>query len=308
MPRSNKQALTAEEQALTAEERQERRAAQRERLEHATEELLSSDGWVRWLRARSVLRSAYSLRNTILIAQQAHERGFEPTYVAGFRAWLRLNRVVAKGQKGLRILAPVKVKERDDAGEETGEARIFFRETSVFDVSQTDELPGTEPVSLEPPRAETTGDSHAHLLEPLEALGGELGYTVVYEPIDPPGCAGRCHRGARKITVERDLPANRAVMVLIHELAHALIEPGTFGSTAREELAVESVAYLGCAAAGLDVEAEATNYLASWGGKDAVGQVRDLTEHIDALAARIERAITPTSEANEMDDVPVQAA
>jgi len=97
MARSNKQ-------ALTPEERQERRAAQRERLEHATEELLSSEGWVRWLRARSVLRS-YSLRNTILIAQQAHQRGFEPTYVAGFRAWLKLNRVVAKGQKGLRILA-----------------------------------------------------------------------------------------------------------------------------------------------------------------------------------------------------------
>lgn len=229
---------------LTTEERQERRAAQRERLEHATEELLSSEGWVRWLRTRSVLRSAYSLRNTILIAQQAHQRGFEPTYVTGFRAWLRLNRVVAKGQKGLRILAPVKVKDRDHAGEETGETRIFFRETSVFDVCQTTQLADTEPIALEPPRAETTGDSHAHLLEPLQALAGELGYTVAYEPIAPPGCAGRCNRRAQRITVERDLPANRAVMVLIHEIAHALIEPGAFGSTAREELAVESVSGL----------------------------------------------------------------
>ncbi len=70
---------------------------------------------------------------------------------------------------------------------------------------------------------------------------------------------------------------------------------------------MESVAYLGCAAAGLDVEAEATNYLASWGGQDAVDQVRELTEHIDALAARIERAIAPTSETDK-GEVAVQAA
>jgi len=301
MARSNKR-------SLTAEQRQERRAAQRERLEHATEELLSSEGWVRWLRARSVLRSGYSLRNTILIAQQAHQRGFEPTYVAGFRAWLKLNRVVAKGQKGLRILAPVKVKDRDKTGEETGETRVFFRETGVFDVCQTTQLADTELIPLEAPRAETIGDSHAHLLEPLQALAGELGYTVAYEPIAPSGCAGRCNRRARRITVERDLPGNRAVMVLIHEIAHALVDPGAFGSTAREELAVESVAYLGCAAAGLDVEAEATNYLASWGGQDAVDQVRELTEHIDALAARIERAIASTSETDEVGEVAVQAA
>ncbi len=107
-------------QPLTDEERQQRRAAQRERLEHATEQLLHSDGWVRWLRVRSVLRSKYSVRNSMLIAVQASERGFEPTYVAGFRAWLRLNRVVARGQRGLRILAPVKVKDRDKTGEENG--------------------------------------------------------------------------------------------------------------------------------------------------------------------------------------------
>jgi len=42
---------------LTTEERQQRRTAQRQRLEHATEQLPSTEGWVRWLRARSLLRS-----------------------------------------------------------------------------------------------------------------------------------------------------------------------------------------------------------------------------------------------------------
>jgi len=64
--------------------------------------------------------------------------------VAGFRAWLRLDRCVRKGERGLRILAPMSVKKRDEAGEETGERRTLFREAAVFDVSQTDPLPGRD--------------------------------------------------------------------------------------------------------------------------------------------------------------------
>ena len=117
---------------LTAEEREERRRRDRERLERATRELLSSEGWKRWLRARATFHS-YSFHNTLLIASQASALGFEPTYVAGFKAWLRLNRVVRKGEKALRILAPVSVQERDADGEETGERRVFFCTVFVFD-------------------------------------------------------------------------------------------------------------------------------------------------------------------------------
>jgi len=42
---------------LTSEEREERRRRDRERLERATRELLSSEGWKGWLRARSTLHS-----------------------------------------------------------------------------------------------------------------------------------------------------------------------------------------------------------------------------------------------------------
>ncbi len=89
---------------LTEAERERRRRSERERLEQAIGELLTSDGWRRWLTTRSVLHG-YSLTNTLLIAQQAHARGIEPTYVAGFKAWLRLGRCVRKGERGLRIWA-----------------------------------------------------------------------------------------------------------------------------------------------------------------------------------------------------------
>ena len=118
-------------QQTTPEERQRRREQQRERLARATEELLTSEGWRRWLRARATFHS-YSLRNTLLIAQQAEERGFTATHVAGFRAWLSLDRCVRKGERGLRILAPMSVRDVDEA---TGEERrrTFFREAAVFD-------------------------------------------------------------------------------------------------------------------------------------------------------------------------------
>jgi len=117
---------------LTEEERAERRRQDRERLERAVSELLTSDGWKRWLRARSVLHG-YSFHNTLLIAQQAHARGIEPTHVAGFKAWLRLGRCVRKGEAALRVWAPMRIKQRDEDGEDTGERALRFRLAAVFD-------------------------------------------------------------------------------------------------------------------------------------------------------------------------------
>jgi N-terminal domain of anti-restriction factor ArdC len=98
---------------LTDQERDERREKDRERLEHAARELLTSEGWARWVRVRaSNGLGRYSLRNQWLISAECAKRGITPTYVAGFRAWLSLNRVVAKGSRAIYILAPLSVKER----------------------------------------------------------------------------------------------------------------------------------------------------------------------------------------------------
>jgi len=88
--------------------------------------LLTTEGWQRWIRVRAINGlSRYSLRNQWLIAIACHARGITPTYVGGFGAFLALNRCVRKGERAIRILAPCAVKQRDDAGGETGEKRIF---------------------------------------------------------------------------------------------------------------------------------------------------------------------------------------
>jgi hypothetical protein len=121
------------QRALSDEERDARRHADRERLEQAARALLTSDGWQRWIRVRaSNGLSRYSLRNQWLIAIECHARGITPTYVAGLRAFLQLNRCVRKGEKAIRILAPIAVKQRDEHADDTGEQKLFFRTVPVF--------------------------------------------------------------------------------------------------------------------------------------------------------------------------------
>ena len=222
---------------LTDTEREERRRRQRERLERATAELLTNEGWRRWLRTRSILHG-YSVTNTLLIAQQCHARGIEPTYVAGFRAWLRLNRCVRKGERGLQIWAPMRVKVGDDQGEETEERRLRFRATTVFDVSQTEPLPGVEPAPLSPPGGgEVGGDSHEHLLPMLEQLARDNGYSVEWAGQLEGSTKGRCRPRERAIAVLAGLPANDRVQVLIPWRKHRI---RTFGMGAGRGLIARS--------------------------------------------------------------------
>ena len=126
-----------------------------------------------------------------------------------------------KGEKAIRILAPVTVKQRDEHGEETGEKRVFFRTVPVFDVSMTDPLPGKEPVPLTPPAEPITGDSHHHLIAPLIAHAARARLHASRSatcPSDGPG--GWCDPKRRQIVVATG-PANQQVRTLVHELAHA---------------------------------------------------------------------------------------
>src|SRR3954453_11675257 len=78
-------------------------------------EEVSAPEFERRMQARLALLSKlhrYSLHNQFLIASQLLSRGKEPTYVAGFRFWLGLNRVPRRGT-GLYILRPTRRKEED---------------------------------------------------------------------------------------------------------------------------------------------------------------------------------------------------
>jgi N-terminal domain of anti-restriction factor ArdC len=204
---------------LTDAEREQRRAADRERLKQAAEQLLTSDGWQRWVRLRARAGLArLSLSNQLLVALARPDASF----VAGFKAWLDLGYCVRKGEKAIRIIAPMPLKERDRAtGEETGETITLFKSVSVFDAQQVEPLPSGEPTPLQPPSQPLSGDSHAHLIAPTIAFAESLGYTVSFAPIAG-SAGGWCDTKAKQIVVDTDGPANARLRTLVHEAIHTL--------------------------------------------------------------------------------------
>jgi antirestriction protein ArdC len=283
---------------LTDDERAERRARERELMESAVRSLLTSEGWQQWVRVRAMFRQ-YSPANTWLIALQAPHA----TRVAGFRAWLKLNRCVRKGERGIRIWAPMQVQVRDGDGnvkrdEETGQElrRLRFRLTSVFDVSQTEPLPNTEPVPLAPPSAPVTGGTHAALLPRLIAFAEGLGIPVSYEQL-PDNVGGYFHTVDKRIALADGRAANATVRVLIHELSHMLVDrlDAEEYPYAREEVIAETVTYLVCTAAGVDVSGSSIPYVASWGESGALEAVQQNAEVIDAMARQLEGVIDPVA-------------
>jgi len=75
---------------------------------------------------------SYSIKNKMLIFMQCPEA----KEIKGYRAWKAEGRQVQKGQKSIRIFAPLTKK-----NEKTNDDEVFgFRLVPVFDISQTEEI------------------------------------------------------------------------------------------------------------------------------------------------------------------------
>lgn len=260
---------------------EERRAEGRERLEEAVRDLMTSEGWQRWAETRSRFHS-YSLNNTLLIAAQC------PTAsrVAGYKAWQKLGRQVRKGERGIRIFAPMVIRSKVAEGSDDEPAtRLLFKVVSVFDISQTD----GEPLP-EMPGAPVEGDSHKEYLGTLEDFAATLGYSVTYEALSG-GTKGYCAPDARRIVVESSMAPNRKVKVLVHEIAHALgVGYDEYGRKGAEVI-VETATYIVCGTLGLDTSSESLPYVAGWGEGDDLDALKKHAATVDEIAGKLETAL-----------------
>jgi antirestriction protein ArdC len=252
-------------------------------------ELTSSTAWERYLRYQSAFH-AYSFGNVVLIAAQRPDA----TRVAGYRTWQRLGRRVRRGERAIWILAPVRTSRREpnlppeDGGASRTSRRsdiVCFRAVPVFDIGQTEGSPPPEVVHR------LTGSERSEVYPALCSYADELGYVVVDAELSG-GANGECDFAARTIRVASANAVNQRIKTLAHELAHALLHADE-RDRALAELEAESVAFVVCAAVGLDTSAYSFGYVASWAGGGDVAQaaIRRSGERIGSTASAILRGL-----------------
>ena len=122
---------TTNRRRLSNQERGERRAADRERLHQAAQQLLTSDGWQRWVhvRARGGL-ARLSLNNQLLVALSCPDA----TFVAAVQGMACTRVLRAQGRDRDSHHRPMPIKNRDDdrQSDEDAQPRLLIKAISVF--------------------------------------------------------------------------------------------------------------------------------------------------------------------------------
>jgi antirestriction protein ArdC len=202
----------------------------------------------------------YSWNNAILIQSQRPTA----TRVAGYHTWHQLGRLVKRGEKGIAILAPIRVKApeptepRDPGQPERASRLVGFRTAYVFDVEQTEGRPL-------PAFATTTGDPREYA-DRLKAFVASRGIALEYDPSIAPA-QGQSSGGL--IQLRPGMPPAEEFSVLAHELAHEMLhhsQPDARLPKQVVETQAEAVAFVVCRGVGLETGTAAADYIALYNG------------------------------------------
>ena len=261
-----------------------------ERLESGVSQILDGEEFKRYLSVAAKFHR-YSANNCLLILMQWPNA----TRVAGYRAWQQLGRQVRKGEKGIKILAPISRTVAED--EETGEkvrALVGFKTTTVFDVSQTDGEELSEapcPEDLDPEEgAQIAGEVYEGLLSFCKAEG-----VAVELEERRSGEYGSYQRTERRITLNAALPATEKATTLAHELAHHLLHAQAAGTMKQtREIEAEGAAFVVCAAFGLDTSRFTFAYVANYAGEPET--LKAALERIQGAARRLIEVVEDSME------------
>lgn len=193
----------------------------------------------------------YSLGNVLLIGMQCPQA----THVAGFRAWQRMGRRVRKGERGIRIMAPII--RRTTTAEEERERVVAFKSVSVFDVSQTDGKPLPE-------LGRVAGDP-GEFVDRLRALVADHGISLEHADLSN-GVDGWSAGG--RIGIRTGLSPAEEFSVLVHEFAHEVLHRDDREPERRtvRETEAEAVAFVVCEAIGLETNQAAADYIRLYDG------------------------------------------
>jgi antirestriction protein ArdC len=245
-----------------------------------------SDALTAYLDAMSRFHN-YSFGNVLEIARQRPTA----TRVAGMYAWNQLGRRVKKGEKGIRILAPIigirrkkdEEAEKDITKQNTA-VLVGFRNAYVFDVEQTD---GTELPEMEHAYGDV-GENHDRLLVFIERHGIELVFTEKIAPALGVSYGGR-------IAILPGQSKAEEFSTLVHELAHELLhkaERRTTTTKVVKETEAEAVAFVVGKAVGLTMGNASASYIQLYHGNASL--LAESLEVVQQTAAVILAALEPS--------------
>jgi hypothetical protein len=247
-----------------------------------------SDALTAYLNAMSRFHN-YSFGNVLEIARQRPEA----TRVAGFWKWKELGRSVKKGQKGIRILAPiigVRRKKDEEAEKDITKQNtavlVGFRATYVFDVSQTEgaDLPELREIGGD------VGENRDRLIAFIERQGIEL---VFSERIAP--ALGMSYGG--RIAILPGQSKAEEFSTLVHELAHEMLhkaERRTATTKTVRETEAEAIAFIIGKAVGLETGTASADYIQLYHGNASL--LAESLEVIQKTSAVILAALQPSIE------------
>lgn len=263
-----------------------------DQVKEGVKEFLDSDKFKNYLQVMGNFHS-YSWKNTMLIYQQKPDA----SYVAGFQTWKnKFNRQVQKGEKGIKILAPVKTKQEKEIDEVVNgktekvkkevQTVTGVRPVSVFDISQTEGDPLPELIT------ELNGNVKNY--ETLfKAIAATTKYNIVFEEIDG-GARGYCNFTENKIALKTGMSEVHTIKTLIHEITHSHLhnpdqrKEREHSDRRTMEVEAESTAFVVCSHFNLDTSDYSFGYIATWGsGKD----LTEITQSFSTIQSQADKMI-----------------
>ena len=212
--------------------------------------------------------------------------------------WNELGRRVKKGEKAIKIFAPLKVKVKQesepsdvpDQEKNAVQKLVGFRLVNVFDISQTE----GSPVPASVPMISARGECGVY-----ELLKATCPLPVI-ELDDCDGAYGYINFSQKKIYILSSLTSKEKATTLVHEWGHWLLHALRRDlDTGIKELEAESVSYIVCDALGIDTSQFSFVYIAEWCHRE------DVIERLKVSGDRIckaSREILESLEQNEWSE------
>ncbi len=237
----------------------------------------------------------YSFGNVLEIARQRPSA----SRVAGMYAWNQLGRRVKKGEKGIRILAPIiGIKRKPDEEAEKDITKqntrvlVGFRNAYVFDVEQTEgvDLPAMREVYGD------VGENHDRPVSFIDRQGIEL---VFAENIAP--ALGMSYGG--RIAILPGQSKAETFATLVHELAHEMLHKAERRTTTTKvvrETEAEAIAFVVGKAVGLEAGSASADYIHLYHGNASL--LAESLEVIQQTSAVILAALESSATEETMPD------